>query len=284
MSLALAAIALAVVMHVTWNLLARRADPRSDFLWWGLAGHLVLIGPWSVWALVRGTQWSPGMVVALAVTPPANSVYFLSLRAAYRRAPVALVYPLARSSPLLIALWSVLFFGERLAPLGWTGILVSVAGLLWLAGTARSGEPRAALPWAVLAAFATSVYSLSNKTAVPALPDFASVLGWVSVAFGASWGALSLANLRATGRVVPPLRPPWPPLLVASVCIGLGYAPVIHALRYLPAAYVLAFVNMGLVLATLMSLFVFGERAHWRTRLAAVTVIAAGIVCVGFAR
>src|SRR5690606_29525961 len=104
MSLALAAIALAVVMHVTWNLLARRADPRSDFLWWGLAGHLVLIGPWSVWALVRGTQWSPGMVVALAVTAAANSVYFLSLRAAYRRAPVALVYPLARSSPLLIAL------------------------------------------------------------------------------------------------------------------------------------------------------------------------------------
>ena len=284
MNLAFAAIALAVVMHVTWNLLARRADPRSDFLWWGLAGHLVLIGPWSVWALVREVQWSPGLLLALAVTAVANSVYFLSLRVAYRRAPVALVYPLARSSPLLIALWSVLFFGESISPAGWAGILVSVAGLLWLAGTARSGAPRAALPWALLAALATSVYSLSNKAAVPDLPGFASLLGWVSVAFATSWCALSVANLRATGRLVPRMHPPWRPVLAASVCIGLGYAPVIHALKYLPAAYVLAFLNLGLVLATLLGIFAFGERAHWRTRLAAAAVIAAGIVCVGFAR
>ncbi|MDX5364488.1 MAG: EamA family transporter [Pseudazoarcus pumilus] len=284
MTLALAAIVLAVLMHVTWNLLARRADPRSDFLWWGLAGHLVLVGPWSVWVLVRDAAWSPALITALVVTMCANSAYFLGLRAAYRRAPVALVYPVARSSPLLIAVWSVLFFGESLSGLGWVGILVSVMGLLWLAGTARSGEPRAALPWALLAALATSVYSLSNKVAVPALPGFASLLGWVSLAFLASWCVLSVANLRATGHIVPGMRPPWCPVLAASVCIGLGYAPVIHALKYLPAAYVLAFLNMGLVLATLLSIFLFGERTHWRARLAAVSVIAAGIVCVGLAR
>jgi drug/metabolite transporter (DMT)-like permease len=162
--------------------------------------------------------------------------------------------------------------------------VLSVVGLAWLATTARSGDPRAALPWAALAALCTSVYSLSNAFAVAALPTFASQLGLVSVAFAASWCALGVANLRALGRVVPPARPVWWAWALGSVCIGLGYAPVIHAMLYLPPAYVLAFTNFGLVLATLIGIFVFGERAHWRTRLAAAGVIAAGIVCVGFAR
>lgn len=271
-------------MHVGWNLLARHTDPRSNFLWWGVAGYLVIFGPWSLWRLAQDANWNATLVIAITVTAITIAIYLVSLRAAYRYAPVALVYPIARSSPLLIAVWSVLFFDETLSLLGWTGILISVIGLAWLAATARAGEPARALPWAGLAALSTSIYSLSDKVAVAYLPTFASQIGMVSVCYLVGFVALSVGNLKEIGRIVPLMRPGWGTLLVGSVCVGLAYALVIHAMHYLPAAYVVTFTNVGLVLATLLSIFAFREREHWRTRLVAVIVITIGIVCVGFAR
>jgi len=55
-------------------------------------------------------QWSSVLVIALSITAVMLSVYFIYLRYAYQKAPIALVYPIARSSALLIALWSLLFF------------------------------------------------------------------------------------------------------------------------------------------------------------------------------
>lgn len=284
MTFALLAIGLSVLMHVFWNLLARHTDPRSNFLWWGVAGHLLLLGPWAVWRLVQDAQWNPTLVWAMLVTGCANAAYFIGLRGAYRRAPVALVYPIARSSPLLIAVWSVLFFDETLSAMGWAGILVSVVGLVWLGWTARTGESRQALPWAGLAALCTSIYSLSDKVAVSSLPSFGSQLGMVTVCYVFGFTALTLGNLRETGRAAPALRPPWHLLVAGSLCVGTAYALVIHAMKVLPAAYAVTFTNAGLVLATLLSIFAFGERAHWRTRLGAAAVITLGIVFVGLAR
>lgn len=283
MSIAALAIAVSVLMHVGWNLLARQSDPRSNFLWWGVSGHLLLLGPYSLYALIRDAHWTPTLVAAIVITGLANSFYFVGLRGAYRHAPVALVYPIARSSPLLIALWSVWFFDEQLAVLGWAGIMVSVVGLFWLGLTAR-GATSHALGWAALAALCTSIYSLSDKIAVGFLPSFGSQLGLVSAGFLMSWCTLSLMNRRESGSWVPARRPAWRPLMAGSLCIGTAYALVIHAMQYLPAAYVVTFTNMGLVLATLLSIFAFGDREHWRVRIAAVAVISCGIVLVGLAR
>ena len=128
---ALLAIGGSVLMHVAWNLLARHVDGRCNYLWWGLLAHLVLFGPWALWSLVNDARWTPLLGITLALTALANTLYFLALRRAYHFAPVALVYPVARSSPLLIALWSLWLFDERLGMWGWLGMSVSIAGL-WL--------------------------------------------------------------------------------------------------------------------------------------------------------
>jgi drug/metabolite transporter (DMT)-like permease len=128
-----------------------------------------------------------------------------------------------------------------------------------------------------MAAFCTSVYSLSDKIAVAYLPTFGSQLGMVSASFLLTFAALSLLNLRETGQVVPVVRPRRRHLVVGGLCIGTSYAFVIHAMQYLPAAYVVTMTNAGLVLATVLSVFTFGERGHWRTRLGAAVVVSIGI-------
>lgn len=277
MTAAALALTAAVLMHVAWNLLARASHPDSRFLWWAIVGYLVILGPWSLYALATEAHWSYALAGLLVISALANCLYFLVLGAAYRHAPVALVYPIARSSPLLIALWSSLLFGEVIAATGWLGILVSVAGLLLLAVSAKHGDSRRALVWSVIAAFATSIYSLSNKFAVASLPTYGSQLGLVSFDLTASFTALSLEQRVHLGWWRPPAMPPITRWLPAGLCIGNAYGLVIFAMQYFSAAYAVAFTNAGIVLAGLLSIFAFGEREHWRTRLAAIGVITCGL-------
>lgn len=279
-----AAIGLSVLMHVTWNLIARHQPRDAQPLWWVLLGHLVLVAPWGLHRLVVETQWSWPLLGLLLTSAAANVLYFQGLQVAYRHAPEAFVYPLVRSSPLLIAGWSLLFFGESLGALAWTGIAISVLGLVAMARTARGNDERKALPWTLLAMLATSIYSLSDKAATAHIAGFGGIVGYLSVGYLAAWLVMTWQLRRRTGRWTPTARPDAGALLVGSLCVGLAYALVIHAMRSLPAAEVVAYTNAGMVLASVMSMRVFHERTQWRQRAAAAGVVCAGLACIAVGR
>lgn len=279
---AYAVIGASVLMHVAWNLVARHVDSRANFLWWGLLAHLALLGPYAVWCLINNAHWGSPLAAALVTTSLAISLHFIALRRAYHFAPVALAYPLARSSPILIALWAWLIFAENLSLWETLAIVISVAGLWVIAGSSRQGDTHRALPWAVTAAFATSVYSLSDKVAVLYLPGFAEQLGFVTVAYAASFVSLSIAHFRETGLWVPPARPSWVYVLIGGLFIGTAYALVVRAMLYLPASHVVSFTNAGIVLAVILSITLFRERSHWRQRLIGSLVVACGLVLLGW--
>lgn len=271
------AIAGSVAMHVAWNLLVRHQGAQTQMLWWALAAHCATLGLWGLYALASEALWTRELLGFLLVSASANMLYFLALNRAYEQAPVALVYPIVRSSPLLIGVWSVLFFGESLGLSAWGAMLISVAGLLLLAATAWRKDGFAALPLALVAALATSVYSLSDKAATAYLPTFGSLVGFVTVGYTASFVALTLQMRLKQGVWRPQRTPRLPHLLIAGASIGLAYALVIHAMRYLPAAVVVTFTNAGIVVAGVLSIALFRERAHWRMRLAGIAVICLGL-------
>ncbi|NJN48275.1 MAG: EamA family transporter [Candidatus Competibacteraceae bacterium] len=277
-------IGVSVLMHVTWNLLARQVEAKANYIWWGLLAHLIMLGPYAVWSLVNNAHWDRFLLLSLAATSTANTVYFIALRRAYHYAPVALVYPLARSSPLLIALWSWLFFAEDISFLELSAISVSVSGLWILAASSRYADTRHALPWAACAAFATSLYSLSDKVAVSYLPGFFEQLGFITVGYSASFIGLSVVQRYETGRWIPAFRPSWTKLVVGGLFIGTAYALIVRAMRDLPAAHVVSFTNTGIVLAVLLSISVFHERAHWQQRLYGALVVSFGLILLGWGR
>jgi drug/metabolite transporter (DMT)-like permease len=160
---------------------------------------------------------------------------------------------------------------------------ISVCGLLLLASTAWRNADGYALPWALAAAFSTSVYSLSDKAATVYLPSLASVLGFISVGYALSFFAITLLLRREQGRWVPECKPPLWVMLCSGLFVGLAYVLVVHAMRTLPAATVVTFTNAGIVLAGLLSMLLFRERAHWRMRLAGMLVITAGLILLGWA-
>ncbi|MBE0438474.1 MAG: EamA family transporter [Gammaproteobacteria bacterium] len=281
MTTALFLIGVSVLMHVAWNLLARHVDKQADYLWWGLLAHMVLIGPIGIYGLFIDVQWTITLLLAVLVTMIANSAYFISLRRSYHYAPVALVYPLARSSPILIALWSIWLFDEILPMQAWLAIMISVIGLWLLALSARGGDTVHAIPWTLAAAFFTSIYSLSDKIAVSYLPTFPALLGFVTLGYLGSFIALSVQNNYHHGRVIPIKRPPMKYIVPGGLFIGTAYGLVIQAMQYLPAAYVVSFTNAGIVLANILAITLLKERHAWRQRLIATVIISSGLVLLG---
>lgn len=278
------AIAGSVAMHVLWNLLVRHQGKSVRLLWWALAAHCLLLGPWGIHALATEANWTPVLAVCLLASSLANVAYFVALDRAYHHAPVALVYPMVRSSPLLIGIWSMWLFGESLGISAWGAMLVSVSGLVLLAATAWRNDARAALSWAFTAALATSVYSLTDKAATAYLPSLSSVLGFITVGYGLSFVAISWMLYREHGSWRPARRPSLAVMLAAGLCIGLAYILVIHAMRGMSAAVVVAFTNAGIVIAGLLSLFVFNERAHWLPRLTGMCLITLGLILLAIFR
>ncbi|MES9991406.1 MAG: EamA family transporter, partial [Candidatus Thiodiazotropha sp.] len=227
-------------------------------------------------------HWTMPLIIALLCTSLANTFYFIALRRAYHFAPVTLVYPLARSSPILILLWSWLLFSELVSIWELVAITISVFGLWILAASSQRGDTRHALPWAALAALSTSVYSLSDKVAVEYLPGFAEQLGFISIGYATSFLGLTLLQRAETGSWIPKARPSMTYILIGGLFIGTAYALVVRAMSQLPAAHVVAFTNGGIVLAVLLSILVFGEREHWRQRLVGALVVSGGLVLLGW--
>jgi phosphonate utilization associated putative membrane protein len=265
-------------MHVTWNLLARHVNARSNYLWWGLLAHSLIFGIWGIAHLVANAIWSPTLVATIVITSSALTIYFWSLRQAYRYAPVAFVYPVARSSPILVALLAWLVFGVELGMWGWLGIAISMSGLLLMSLTAKHGDARHAVPWAIVATLCTTVYSLSDKTAVSYLPTIATMMGFASCGYLAAFLGLTLLNRREHGAWTPQARPPWRYIIAGGLCLGPAYVLVIYAMRWIEAAHAVTYTNAGIVLATLLSVFWFREREAWRMRLAAAVVISLGLI------
>lgn len=284
MTSAYLAITLSVLMHVFWNLLARHVDKRCNYLWWGLSAHLIILGPWALWRLINDSYWNAELFIALLVSAAANTLYFLALRKAYHYAPVALVYPVARSSPLLIVLWAWLFFEQGINASGITGMIISVLGLWVLAAASRYGDAKHAIPWAMTAAFATSIYSVSDKAAVSYLPTFGAQLGFISIGYFASFIGLSIFQYRENKIFIPSCKPKTIQILSGGLCIGVAYALVVRAMLELPAAYVVTYTNAGIVLATALSIWVFKEKEKWASRIIAAVFISIGLIVLGFGK
>ena len=256
-------------------------DARCNYLWWGLLVHLIVLGPWALWRLVEDSHWTATLLLAMLITAIANTFYFIALRKVYHFAPIALVYPIARSSPVLIAAWAWLVFDQPIATSGTIGISISVIGLWLLAATSKKGDTAHALPWALFAALSTSVYSLSDKVAVEYLPTFGAQLGFVTVGYAASFVGLTIIQYRESKRFYPLYRPKLHYLLIGGLFIGVAYALVVRAMLELPAAYVVTYTNAGIVIATILSIWMFKDREHWKQRLLAVVIVCIGLVILG---
>lgn len=269
---ALALALAAAVVHAIWNLLTARAGES------GVAAGVALGIGAAAFAPVALLTWDvrAGVAPYAVASVALELAYLVLLATAYQRAPLSVVYPVARgTAPVIVLALSALALGASLPAGSVVGVLTVGAGVLLVRGTARGPRGGAALGLAVAACIAG--YTLVDNAAL----DHASAIPYLELVM-APTAVLYLAGaaaLRGPRALAAELRP-------STVLAGLGmfgaYALALAALARAAAAPVAAVRESSVVIATALAAVVLREHVDRRRWLGAVFVVA-GIAAIALA-
>ncbi len=257
---ALAFVIIAAVFHATWNFIIKKINAKEVVTWWAivvgssLSLPLVLANasmPTTIWPYVLGS--------ALA-----EALYYLTLIHGYEHADFSLLYPIGRGvAPALIALWSMVFIGERPKPAGITGVILILLGLV-VVGTGHAWLERGSIPInkkgigiALVVAVMISIYSMIDAAAVrmvSPLPYLMLVLGLTGLFIAPV--VLLRYGYRAT---FDQWRTNFPHIGLVALLMPLAYVLVLQAYAIAPVSYVGAIREVSIVLAAVAGWRWLGE-------------------------
>jgi drug/metabolite transporter (DMT)-like permease len=251
------------VLHAAWNLLLGRAQDVQAAAAATFLLSVALAAPFAVvWWHAEASVWSYALLSTIC-----EAVYVVALSAAYRTGEVSFVYPLTRGiAPVLTLGIAVVALGHGATAAEIGGVLLVALGVVLMRGPGGSGDARALLLVATIAA-SIAAYTLIDRAGIQragALTYFVLVLagpclvypplvGWAAIRRELGWsvGVAAVANL-------------------GSFVLGL------LALRRGAAAPVLAVRSSSIVFATLLAGRVLAERVS-RERLAGSLLVFGGV-------
>lgn len=262
----------AAFVHALWNvLLARARDPQA-------ATAVALLVAVVVFAPVAALTWDvrPGVWPFIVVSSCLQLLYFVLLATAYRRAPLSVVYPLARgAAPVLVLLIGIVALGKSSSWGQACGVLLVGAGILLVRGF-RSGDAAGFL-FGLSIATVIAAYTLIDKhgiTHAGPIPYLELTMVMPALAYAAAmWQAKGAPVLRAELG---------PSTIAAGIATFTAYALVLAALERASAASVAAVRETSVVIAALLAGKVLSERVG-PVRLAGAVLVAAGVALVSLA-
>lgn len=288
---------LSAITHAGWNLLGKKANPNLGYFWlaslWGLLLGLPLVLPVSHALLLALT---PEIWTWVLLSGLCQALYLWGLAEAYRRGELSALYPLIRSSPLILLLLGSLLLGtaERISASAVLGIVLIVGGCFFLpmqrfSDLRLSHYLNAATLFALLAATATAGYSLIDDLAtraMRALPGQQQDSAWVALLYvvlqagtAALWLGLAL--------LLPSQRRQWSQLagqvrgsLFTGAMMLLTYALVVWAMAYASdVSYVVALRQVSIPIGVALGITLLGEHLT-PPKVLGVAIVVAGLVLV----
>jgi drug/metabolite transporter (DMT)-like permease len=261
------------VLHAAWNAAARRrADPGQGFAVIIYAAGVVA----APLLLITGLP-DPKCFPWLAGSIAFNILTMRAMMAAYRRAPFAVSYPIARGlTPPLVAITAAIVNAELPSRIAWLGIATISVALVMLAGRAiRVRETPAS---GVLLAAASSVFAAGYVFMdAQGVRASGSVLAYgvaVPLLNGVTLGALGAAE----GR--PPWKLPFREWRFGFAACSLSFASyllVLYAFTHGPTGPVAALRETSVLFATAFAAFMLAER------VGRIEWISAGLAVAGIA-
>jgi drug/metabolite transporter (DMT)-like permease len=257
-------------VHAAWNLaLARARDVEA-------ATAVVLLLALVVWALpallLGGVSGAAAPYIAASAV--LELAYFALLAAAYRRAELSVVYPVARgAAPVLLVVAAAAGLGGSVGAAQVAGVLLIAAGIVVVRGVGGEVAGRdVALAVGVGACIAG--YTLVDREGVRHAAPVPYL--WLVLVGPALVYAGALARVKGSAALRAELTPGAG---LAAVGILGAFALALAALREASAAAVGAVRETSVVIAVAAAGLLLGEPVGAR-RLAGAVVVVAGIACV----
>jgi uncharacterized membrane protein len=260
----------AAFLHAFWNLVLARAPDIEAATAVALAAGVVAFAPVAVVFWEAESEVWP----FLAATSLLQLTYFVLLAAAYGRAELSFVYPIARgSAPVLVLLAGVVLLDEAASVAQVGGVLLVAAGVLLVRGIGgRAGAGDLVLALAIAGCIAT--YTLLDQRGI----RYASPVVYQELSMIPATVAFLLWTLARRRQAV---RDAVGPVMIAAGLATFGaYVLVLAALSRAPAAPVAAVRETSVVIATALAVPLLRERVGV-PRLAGAVLVVAGVVLLG---
>jgi drug/metabolite transporter (DMT)-like permease len=261
----------AAFLHAFWNLILARARDIEAATAVALVAGIVVFAP------VAALAWEAEIQVwpYLLVTSLLQLMYFVLLAAAYGRAELSFVYPIARgSAPVLVLVAGVAVLGQAASTAQVGGVVLVAAGVLLVRGIGgRASAGDLALALAISACIAA--YTLLDQRGI----RYASPVVYQELAMiPATIGFLAL-TLGRRGRHAVREAVGLPSVTAGLATFG-AYILVLAALSRAPAAPVAAVRETSVVIATVLAAPLLRERVG-SARVAGAALVVAGVFLLG---
>jgi drug/metabolite transporter (DMT)-like permease len=261
----------AAVLHATWNLLLARSDDSE-----GATAVALVVGT-IVGAPVALIAWNvhAAAIPYLVAASLFQLAYIALLIAAYARADMSVVYPLARGvAPVLVLVVGVTILGASASPLQAAGVAAVGCGVLLVRGLRLERSALHGVLLSLAVAGCIAGYTLTDKHGI----QHAAPLTYVELEMLLPTAVYAGVVARIRGRRA--MRTACTPAnAIAGIGMFLGYALVLLALERASAASVAAVRESSVVIATALAAIVLHERVT-PVRFAGAAVVVAGIAFV----
>lgn len=277
---ALLLVLLSAMMHTSWNVLVKQAQDRLVFTWWALIIGATLFVPIILFTTALPADVWPYLIFSAL----AEAAYFIALLRAYQYGDFSLVYPIARgAAPALLAVWAIVFLGERPQTGGFAGLALLLLGLL-LVGGGRVWLQRGlslfrtpGLGAALLVALFISIYSAIDAAGVRLISPI--VYGVLVLGLSAAFTSPIVLIRYGSSNVLSIGRTHWMRIVLVSLLMMLTYIIVLQAYAIARASYVGALREVSVVFAALVGWRWMGE-SFGAVRTSGALLIFAGIVLI----
>jgi len=270
-----AAVLFAAACHAGWNAVIKIGLdplPATTLITSGAALIALVLLPVS--GLPPGGAW-PWVIASVVI----HLFYFIGLTEAYRTGDLGQVYPLARgAAPLMTALATAFFIGERVTIAGWAGIVLLVCGVVLL--SARGGRQlakvdRRALGFALFTAVTICAYTVVDGIGarVAANPHAYTLAMFV----GNGVAMLAYALVRRGPSLWSPMRPYWATGMAGGALQLLSYGIAIWAMTLAPIALVAALRETSVLFGAAIAVMFLKEPVR-PARLVAALLILVGLL------
>jgi drug/metabolite transporter (DMT)-like permease len=260
-------------LHAFWNWLV--ADTRDSHA----VGAVALLTAAIAFAPVAALTWDVDAAAwpYIAASAALELAYFALLAAAYERADLSFVYPIARgAAPVLVLAVSLVALGASVSAAEAAGVLAIAAGVLLVRGVGSTAA-RGGMALALGVAACIAGYTLVDDEGVrhaaalsylEAVMLLAAPLYAAAVALARGPGALRAAATRRSAA--------------AGLAMFGAYALALAALEVAEAAPVAALRETSVVMATAAAALAAREHVPPR-RLAGAVIVVAGIALIALA-
>lgn len=286
-SSALSLVVAGALLHALWNLFAKKASGGLPFVWLFGVVSLVVALPFGLSSWNTNSQQLTAQAwIAITASALVHIAYSLVLQKGYRESDFSVVYPLARGTGPLFAVFGAIFIlGEAPSFLGWLGIVAVLVGILLIANIthvnfASSPKARAGLLWGSITGVSIAAYTVIDGWAVKAL-GIAPVLYYV---LGLSLRTIILAPQAL--RDPQSLRLQWRLntryILAVGILSPLAYTLILFAMTMAPLSYVAPIRELSMLVGVLFGAKLLRE-AFIPSRVIGTACMIAGVVILACA-